>query len=306
MLPDLVSLALFVRTVDGGSLSKAAEQSHIALSAASRRIALLESRFGAPLLHRTARGAEPTAAGLALAAHARRVLRETDRMQADLSDYAQGMKGRVRLQANTSVMSQFLPHDLAAFSRRYPEIKLEIQERLSAEIALSLRDGSADVGVILGSAATDGLRCLPYRTDQLVAVVPRSHRLRGKRADFARLLDYDLVGLEGNTAMSRLLEDAAAAAGKPLRLRVQVKSFEVVCRMIEAGLGIGVLPELAARSFSREMKLRLLPLTDPWAVRQMYVCVREGELPVPARNLVEHLAGDTGPSQSAKARLSNL
>ncbi len=292
MLPDLVSLALFLRTVESGSLSKAAEQSHIALSAASRRIALLEAQFGVDLLHRSARGVEPTAAGVALAAHARRMLREADRLWADLSDYAKGMKGRVRLQANTSAMSQFLPHDLAAFSRRFPEIKLEIRERLSVEIAQAVRDGSADVGVTLGLAPAEGLRCRPYRADQLVAVVPRGHPLRGRRARFADLLDYDLVGLEGNTAMSQLLEDAAVGAGKPLRLRIQVKSFEAVCRMIEAGLGIGVLPEAAARSFSREMKLRLLPLTDAWAVRQMYVCVRDDLLPLPARNLVEHLLGE--------------
>ena len=138
-----------------------------------------------------------------------------------------------------------------------------------------------------------GLELFAYRTDTLCAVVPRRHPVRGRRLAFARLLDHDFVGLESNTVISRLMLEEAERAGKPLRLRVQVKSFDVVARMVQAGLGIGVLPEAAAKAFGRAMGLRFVSLTDPWAARKMYVCVREyASLPASARQLVDDLTAN--------------
>ena len=287
--PDLTSLALFLKVVDSGSLSRAAAQSHIALSAASRRVSLLEDEFGVALLHRKATGVEPTGAGLALASHIRQVLRDIDQMRAELTDYAQGAKGHVRLRANVSAMGQSLPDELASFSQQYPDIKLEIREYVSRDILQTLREGSADVGIVTGNAEVAGLRAYPYSADRLVAILPRQHPLRRKKVQFADLLDYDMIGLESDTNIHRTVEQAAAAAGKPLRLRIQVRSFEVVCRMIEAGFGFGILPEGVVQSFKREMALRFVALTDPWAERSMFVCVREEPMPLPTRKLVEHL-----------------
>lgn len=286
---DLTSLALFLKVVDSGSLSRAAQQSHIALSAASRRIGLLEEEFGVALLHRKPTGVEATGAGLALASHVRQLLRGIDQMRAELTDYAQGARGHVRLRANVSAMGQSLPDELASFSQQYPDIKLEIREYVSRDILQTLREGSADVGIVTGTAQLAGLRAYPYCADRLVAILPRQHPWRKKKAQFADLLDYDIIGLESNTNIHRAMEAAAATAGKPLRLRIQVRSFEVVCRMIEAGFGIGILPEGVVQRFRREMALRFVALTDPWAQRSMFVCVREEAMPLPTRKLVEHL-----------------
>ncbi|MEB3438082.1 LysR family transcriptional regulator [Pseudomonas sp. A2] len=295
MLPDLVSLALFLRTVDSGSLSKAAEQSHIALSAASRRIGLLESDLDVKLLDRGQRGVTPTPAGLALAAHARRLLSEAERLKTNLSDYARGVKGIVRLYANTSALTQYLPGEIATFSTSFPNIRVEVTERLSSDIIQAISEGLADIGVVFTSEIQhSGLRLLPYKVDHLVAVLPQDAALGLRRLSLSDLLDSDLVVLESNTAMLKLLEGAAEAQGKKLRLRVQVKSFEAICKMIEAGLGIGILPKIAAEAFAQELNLRLVPLADTWAIRQMYVCCRDEELPVSVQKMLDHLLADMG------------
>jgi DNA-binding transcriptional LysR family regulator len=292
MLPDLISLALFVRAVDAKSLSKAAEQSHIALAAASRRVALLEHRYGVRLLYRSSQGVEATPAGKALVLHARRMLEEAERLRGDLSDYAKGVKGHIRIQANTSAITQFLPKDLAEFAANYPDVKLELEESRSHEVAQALHEGRADIGVVMEGVELDGLETFEYRRDRLVMIVPRGHPLRARRAAFESLLKYDLVALDSSAAMMRLLFDAASAAGNPLRLRVQVKSFEAVCKLVQAGMGIGVLPEAAALDFAPVMGLRLIRLTDAWADRRMHVCVRNLEsLPTIGRKLVEQLVG---------------
>ncbi|MET0345497.1 MAG: LysR substrate-binding domain-containing protein [Burkholderiales bacterium] len=293
MLPDLISLALFVRAVDTKSLSKAAEQSHIALAAASRRIALLEHRYGVKLLYRSSTGVEPTPAGVSLAMHARRMMEQAEKLQAELSDYAKGVKGHIRIKANTSAITQYLPKDLAQFSADYPDVKLELEESRSGEIVQALREGKADIGVVMDGVAREGLVSYEYRRDRLVAVVPRGHEFRARQSSFTPLLKYDLVALDSSAAMMRLLSDAAAAAGQPLRLRVQVKSFEAVCKLVQANMGIGVLPEAAALDFAPVMGLRLVRLTDDWADRCMHVCVRDFDsLPTNGRKLVEQLVGD--------------
>ena len=291
MRPDLVSLALFVRIADMRSITRAASASHIALAAASRRITQLEEQYGVQLLTRGARGVELTPAGSALLAHARRMLEQADDLRAELSDYTKGGKGLVRVHANASALAQHLPEDIAAFCTAHPGVKVAVEEHRSGAIVQALRSGGADIGVVMEGASLEGLQSLDYRTDHLVAVVPRGHSVRGSKVAFARLLAHDFVGLESDTVISSLMAAAAAAEGKPLRLRMQLKGFDVVARMIQAGLGIGILPEAVARNFARSMKLRLVPLTDAWARRRMWVCVKDLEaLPASARQLVEHLS----------------
>ena len=295
MRPDLTSLALFVRIAETHSITKAAQASHIALAAASRRVTQLEDQYGVKLLYRTARGVELTPAGHALLAHARSLMSQVDTLRADLSEYTKQGKGLVRMQANASALAQYLPEDLAAFAAQHPEVKISLGEERSGAIADALRTGATDVGIVMEGADTEGLQVLDYRADTLAVVVPRRHPLRGKPVAFETLLDHDFVGLDSTTVISQILAAQAAAAGRPLRLRVQVKSFDVVARLVQAGLGIGVLPEAAIRGFA-SMGLRSVPLTDEWARRRMYVCVRHyAALTAPARALVDHLAPGKAP-----------
>jgi DNA-binding transcriptional LysR family regulator len=289
MRPDLSSLALFVRIAETRSLTKAAEASHIALAAASRRIAQLEHQFGVQLLYRTTRGVELTPAGHALLYHAKEMLTQVDEMRAEISDYSSGVKGMVRIHANASALAQYLPDDLASFAAKHPAVKLSLAEERSVAIVEAVHAGTADLGIVMEGADAKGLELLEYRTDTLAAVVPKGHALKAKKVAFDTLLEEDFVGLESNTVISSLMLQSAHRAGKPLRLRVQVKSFDIVARMVLAGLGLGVLPDGTASTFG-PMGLRYLGLTDAWARRRMYVCVRQYTgLPAPARQLVDHL-----------------
>ena len=290
MRPDLSSLALFIRVAEARSLTKAAEASHIALAAASRRIALLEHQFGVQLLYRTARGVELTPAGNALLFHARQLLGHVDVMRAEISDYSRGLKGMVRIHANASALAQYLPDDLASFAAAHPAIGISLAEERSGAIVDALRSGATDVGIVMEGADAEGLELFEYRTDVLCVVVPKSHAIKERKLAFAQLLDQDFVGLESSTVISQIMLAQAQQAGIPLRLRVQVKSFDVVARMVQAGLGIAVLPEDAARAFAGSMGLRLVKLSDAWAARRMFVGVRQYKtLPAPARQLVDHL-----------------
>lgn len=295
MLPDLVSLSLFLRAVDARSLSKAAEQSHLALAAASRRIALLEHCYGVQLLYRSAQGVEPTPAGASLAFHARQLLQQEEKLRAELSDFAKGIRGHIRIQANTSAITQFLPGDLASFVAEFPDVKVELEENRSNAIAQALREGKTDIGIVLEGTDLQDLQGFDYRSDRLVAVVPRGHALRQRKAHFAELIKHDFVGLDSSAAMMRLLADAAAALGEPLRLRVQVSSFEAVCKMVQVGMGIGVLPEGAAQDFTKIIGLRLIRIADAWAERRMLIVVRDLDaLPLVGRKLVEGLVRPPG------------
>jgi DNA-binding transcriptional LysR family regulator len=274
MLPDVDSLALFVRAAELRSLTKAALASHMGLAAASRRMALLEHRFKTTLLERSPKGVELTPAGIALLPHAKALLMLMNQLQAEMNDHAAGRKGSLRLLANTSAMTETLPDDLASFTAANPDVSLKVEERWSAEIVRTVLAGEADAGIILEGLPIDGLQTFPYRSDRLAIVTPPGHALATlTELRFADVLDHDVVALEGGSSMMRLLAEQAAVAEKVLRLRIQVRSFEAVCRMVQAGLGVGLLPYQAASALGQGMGLAVRPLTEAWAVRNMLVCV---------------------------------
>lgn len=291
MAPDLTSIELFLKALTLGNLSRAAEQSHLSLSAASRRLSLLEQHFKVALLIRTSTGVQPTAAGQALAEHARSILRAVDVMHADLADFAKGATGRVSLYANSSAMSQELPRQLTQWSDLHPGIRVDIREERSREIILAVRDGVADVGIVTTRPQGQDLHYIPYCRDRLCLIVPLEHPFRMSHARFQDLLGYDFVGLEDNAAITSLITEAAAAVSMPLRLRVQVRSFEAVCRLIAAGQGVGVLPQGAVQIFRKEMALRFIEIDDAWADRQMFLCRRREQPSLASRELFDYLAG---------------
>lgn len=292
MLPDLITFTLFLRALERRSLSKAASDCHIALAAASRRISILEHCYGVQLLYRSTQGVEPTPAGLTLAYHARRILDRESLLRAEMSDFLKGIKGHIRLQANTSAITQFLPKELADFSEEYPDVKIELSESRSSSVVQYLRDAKADVGIIMDGVATEGLTKYAYHHDRLTAIVPQAHELGNESTTFEEIIKFDLVGLDSDTAMMHLLLDAASAMGEPLRLRVQVSSFDAVCKFVQAGMGIGILPMQIAEDFGKAMDLRVIRLEDEWASRKMFVCVKDVQtLSSTTRKLVEHLIG---------------
>jgi len=273
MLPDLDSLALFVRAAEMRNLTRAAEASFITVPAASRRLALLEHQFKAQLFERHSRGLELTPAGERLLTLAREVIASVHHMRAEMGNYAAGRQRVLRVQGNTSAMTQFLPGDIASFQAGHEDVRIVLEECWSDDAVRRVRSGEADVGVVVEGSDTAGLFTCPYRHDRLAAVLREDDPLPGPQAAFADLLDRDLVGLEGSSTLTRLLTERASVLMRPMALRVQVRSFEAVCRGVQARLGVGILPLAAARSFAQAMQLKVLPLTDDWALRRMMVCV---------------------------------
>ena len=294
MLPDIDSLALFVRAGELRSLTKAAEASHIGLAAASRRIALLEHRFRTPLLERSSRGVELTPAGMALLPRAKALLVEINQMQAEMRDHADGRKGALRILANTSVMTETLPDDIAGFGRDNPDVRLLLEERWSTEIVRGINAAEADVGIIVEGANTEGLETIVYGTDRLAVVMPADHPLaRRPQMRFVDVLDDDLIALESSSAMMRLLTEQAVIAERTLHLRAEVRSFEAVCRMVQAGLGLGLLPYQAASVLGKGLGLSVRPLTEDWAERRMILCVKKERMSNPSvAKLLAYLSRD--------------
>lgn len=289
---DLTSMQLFVAVCEEGSIARAAQREKLAASAVSKRLSDLEAHVDTALLYRHARGVDLTPAGETFLHHARTVLFNMDRLQVDLDEYAAGIKGHVRVHANISAIVQFLPEDLATFSSAHPHIKIDLQEHVSTDIARAVADGQADLGIAHVTQPLRDLATQPYRKDRLVVVVPAQHPLAQQTAvDFAQTLDYDHVGLHSNSALYLAMRRAATLAGKPLKLRIQVTGLDAMCRMVQAGLGIGLLPDRAFALLGSGMgALRAVALTDAWAERSLQLVARDfGTLPLTARMLVEHL-----------------
>ena len=300
---DLTSLQLFVAVCEAGSIGKAAEREFIAASAVSKRLADLEGALDAALLYRHARGVDMTPAGQALLHHARSLLYGLEKMQGELSEYADGVRGHVRMHASISAIVQFLPEDLGTFVRRHPAVKVDLEEHLSSEVVRAVQEGAADLGICnVDAVASPGtaLQRRPYRSDRLVLVVPASHALAGQRAvAFADTLEFDHVGLHATSSIALATQQAAGAATRPIRLRIRVTGLDAMCRMIDNGLGVGVMPQRAFTLMSGAGALRAVPLTDPWATRAIELVARDFDtLPVTARALVDHLHTDAASSPS--------
>jgi len=290
---DLVDLGLFRHVVEAGSITRGAERANLALAAASTRIRNMETALGVQLLTRGRAGVAPTPAGHTLLQHARVMLRQAERLHDDLGAFGGGLAGQIRVLSNTNALTEFLPEALSSFLAAHPAVSVDLEERLSDEIVGLIAEGVADIGIVAGTVDAGALQTYPFRRDRFVLVVARGDPL-AKRAKiaFGDLLEHDFVGLDRASALQRFLAGKAVRIGRPLRLRVQLRSFDAVCRLVECGVGIGIVPETTARRVARTMALAVVPLTDAWAERELTICIRNrDELPLYARQFVEHLRG---------------
>ena len=289
---DLTDLRLFLNVVEGGSITAGAARSGLALASASTRVQGMEVQAGIALLERGRRGVEPTPAGRALLHHARLVTGQMERMRGELGEYARGLKGCVRLLANTAAAAVHLPKALAGFLRMNPDVDLQLDERPSPEVARAVAEGEADMGIAASHADLSGLETMPFRTDRLVLVVPPGHPLAVRqRIAFADALGCEFVGLSGDVPLGGHLAGHAARTGMRMRTRVRVRGLDAVCRMVAFGAGIAVVPQGAADGWERRGRLAIVLLEDQWAERRLVLVVRRLEaLPSHARRLAEHLA----------------
>jgi DNA-binding transcriptional LysR family regulator len=297
--PDITTLRLFVAVCDAGNIARAAEQQHIVASAVSKRLAALEQTLGTPLLERRRGGVAPTAAGQALLEHARTILFTVERIRNDSAAFAGGVRGQVRILASASAIAEALLEDVAAFMRSPVNraVKVDIEERVSREVVRGVRDGVAPLGICWDTVQSHGLQRRPYRRDRLALAVPRQHALARRRdLRFEETLAYEHVALPPNTAVHAMLQQAAAAAGRPFVCRAIVSNFDAALRVVAAELAVSVIPlEVGARR-ARMRGVRVIPLVDAWAQRRFAIVFRAFDaLAPPAQRMVEHLARRAAP-----------
>ncbi|MCS3420846.1 DNA-binding transcriptional LysR family regulator [Pseudomonas sp. BIGb0450] len=296
---DLIDLRLYLHILDTGNITAGASRSHLSLAAASARIRAMEASLGIEFLQRGRRGVTPTPAGKALARHARLLLQQAEHLQQDLAEYANGVKGQVRLLCNTTALSEYLPELLADFLHEHPNLDIDLQELPSLRITQALRQGTADLGIISDAVDTHGLQTLPFRDDPLVLIMPLDHPLAERTVSFIDSLQHDYVGLAAGSALAVYLEEQALHAGFRLQTRIRADGFDGLIRMVARGAGLGIVPQAALERWPLERRFKAQPLTEEWACRKLLLCAREFEqLPGYATQLLNALS----PCRSELAR----
>jgi len=288
---DFTDLRLFVHIAEAGNLTKGAAQVFLSPPAASARIRALEANLEAQLLYRGNKGVSLTRSGETLLRHARIILRQVDYLRDDFTGPDSDKSGHVRIFANTTAVTEFMPEILAQFLASRPGVTVDLQERLTQEIVRAIRDGSADLGIVSGDVDQTGLEAIRFSTDRLLLAVPEGHNLAGRRSvAFAETLEYEHISLHEGSTLLAFLRGVMERNGYERALRVKLRSFEAMCRMIEAGVGIGIMPESAARRHMKTMQIALVSIVDDWALRERYVLVRsKAALPGAGRALVDDL-----------------
>lgn len=289
---DLTSLRLFVAVCQERNIARAAEREFIAPSAVSRRIAELEAAIGLPVIERQSRGIAVTAVGETVLRHAQAVIADIEALGAELSHYYSGAKGNVKLVANLSSIVQFLPEDIAAFQRLFPEVSIDVEEQNSGDALRTVEERGAHFGICNAIEGIERFEQRPYRTDHLSLAVPKTHRLAGAaQVALADILAENFVSLSTGSALSEQLAREAALLGRSMSIKIRVGSLDAVCRMVHAGLGVAVVPHLAGELNASSLDLVMVPLSDPWALRRLVIIYKAGsQLDATVNTLVNFLA----------------
>lgn len=306
---DLKSVRLLLAACEAGNIKAAARAEHIEPSAISKRIAQLETALGTRLLVRGRRGVVPTPACEALLEHARTLVYTVERIEADVAAYAGGLRGHVRLVATASAIAESLLDDLAAFLRNpaHRGIRVDVEERLSVDVARAVRDGAAALGICWDSVDLERLTRRAYRSDELVLAVHPEHPLASRQSlRFAETLDHEHVGLPPATAVYSMLHRAAARAGRPLEHRIVVSNFDAALRVVRANLGISVIPRQVSQPLALSGAIVAVTLDEDWARRHFALCCSQSRALTPAAaRLADHLV-DCAAAAGAASRGRSL
>lgn len=287
---DPVSLRLFVSVVEEGTIAAAAKREHIAAAAISKRLSELEELLDARLLKRTNKGITPTDAGLSLLFMARSALNNLNDIVLQMREYSDGTRGSVHVVANISAITQFMPGLIKSFIDRYPLIKVVIEEQQSLAITKAVAENRAEVGIFTRLPHGADIDVFPFRTDRLVLLVPDDHPLAARESvRFSETLDHEYVALRSGTHLNFQLIKAANDLGRSLRIRMEVASYDALSLMVQAGIGIGIMPEGSAGIY-RLNGAKVVQLDEHWASRDLDVCVRSSAgLSVAAQLFLEHV-----------------
>jgi DNA-binding transcriptional LysR family regulator len=273
---DITDFRLFINIAETSSLTRGAERSFLSVPATSNRIKNLEDNLGVRLLERSSQGVTLTNAGKTYLQHARVILSQLELLTGDLQQFTQGLKGQLRLLANTTAITEYLPPVVGEYLRSHPDVHIDMRERVSDEIVRNIRDGSADVGIVSGDVITDGLQSVPFVHSRLLLIAPIGHPLlQHGQVFFKQALDYEFVSLLEGSAIHVFLNRAATALHRQLNIRVQVASSDAIFRMVEAGVGVAIVPQAGFERLQGRLNIGACALRDPWAMRTFQICAQD-------------------------------
>jgi LysR family transcriptional regulator, transcription activator of glutamate synthase operon len=280
---DLRQLRYLVALAEERHFTRAAEREHIAQPAMSQQIRRLEAEVGVALVERTTRRVSITHAGELLVARARRILSELDAAHAEL----QAVRGLEAGHVNVGAMHTMGPVDvalvLAVFHERHPAVELTVREQSSEELAEMLRDDVLDLAFLSVTERIEshelGLHQLV--SEELVAVLPRSHRLATRRRlRMAELANEEFISYREGARLRELLNLAARQAGFEARVKLESNESQRIRRLVARGMGVAILPRSDAEQPGAE--IAVVALTEPDLSRDITLAWRQGRRLAPA------------------------
>ncbi|UUX97094.1 LysR substrate-binding domain-containing protein [Aquabacterium sp. J223] len=291
---ELTDLRLFHAIAQAQSLSSGASTVHITASSASYRLKNLEQAMGTALFLRTAKGMELTPAGEALHRHVRELLSGIELMHDEVGRFSAGLKGHIRLLANSSSLNGFIVPSVSRFLVSHPSVNIDLEERPSPAIAGAIAAQEADVGILAGEVDNDLVRVHRYAVDELIVAAPLDHPLAGQgRIRFAAALDFDFVCMGRASSNFVFLQEVAQRTGRPLNVRLHAHGFDAVLALVQAGVGVALVPRSVAAAALSLSRVAAVSLEEPWAVRLLHLVVRnKGELPAFTKAFTDFLLED--------------
>lgn len=281
---DLLTLRLFLTLDEERHLGRSAIRENIAPSAVTKRMQDFEEMIGLELFHRGPKGVEPTPVGRVVAHRVRDIFASLESMRREIDDFVGGVRGHIRICTTESIITEFLADEIGDFVQSFPNVIVDLVEERNRAVIQAGLDGTADVVIYALTKDIDdsGIDSLPYRTDNLVAVLPRNHPLSAKSSiAFEQLLDSDFIGLSPNTSLMMQLRHAAQKAGGELKVKYEVASNEAARSLVRAGLGVMVQPD-GLVMFSDPGRICAVQLTEAWAVRHLRAGIPKRRLAITA------------------------
>jgi len=294
---DLFTLKLFLTVVEEGQVGRAATRENIAASAATKRIQDLEEIVGVQLFERNPRGVVPTAAGVVLARHLAQVFGTFEDIRRDISEFTEGVRGTIRVASTGGIISAYLSRDIAEFARNFPLVDIDLREGNNTEVIRAASAGEVDAAVFVATTeiSADEVDCVEYRSDRLVAIVPRGHLLAERQqVKVIEMLEHNLISIAPSSTLMGHVRKTAALAGVEFKPKYSVNSIYAAMGLVRVNQGVTIQPDSLVSTQDLEW-VRTVPLDEPWAQRHLILGTRHGRsLSVAAKNFVAQLTSRPG------------
>lgn len=246
---SLRQLRVFQAVAELQNFSRAGDRIGLTQPAVSRSIHELEAQLGVALVNRSTRLVELTEAGRGLAAELDRVLDELEAVLLNTRDQASSRRGTVRVGSSPTLSANLMPQCIAACAQRYPDIELQLLDRVQQDVLGSVRAGEVDFAAVIDPPEADDLALEVIQRDPFVLVCPAGHALAARReVRWKDLQDWPLVLLDHASGSRRLIDQSLARHGISPRVAQELGHPTTVFRMVAAGIGVSVLPGLALPS----------------------------------------------------------